>query len=90
MAEQVAHLTAIDDRDEVSIRVLPGLHPHVVGSFTIMDFDDPDDPAVVCLHSLVDTWYVERPHQVARYREAAETLRNQSVPLHEHAPVGRR
>lgn len=84
MAEQIAHLIAADDRDEVSIQILPGLHGYTDGSFTIMDFDDPDDPSVVCMHSLVDTRYIERPQQVHRYRQAAELLGKQAVPLTEY------
>lgn len=83
-AEQLAHLVALDDRGEVCTRVLPGLHGCRDGSFTIMDFGDPDDPPVVCTHTLIGSRYVELPQQVASYREAAATLREQSVPLAEY------
>ena len=84
MAEQIAHLVTMDGRDEVGIRVLPGLHSQPGGSFTLMDFDDPDDPSVVCTSCLVGSRYVERPEQVARYREVVGMLRKRSVPLVDH------
>src|SRR6185312_9341955 len=55
MEAQIAHLRAVDAGDGVGIRVLTatnGVHTAMRGTFTILDFADPQDPAVVYLESL--------------------------------------
>ncbi|WP_214405917.1 helix-turn-helix domain-containing protein [Pseudonocardia lacus] len=87
MEEQIAHLRAIGDRDGVSVRVLPfenGLHAAMNGPFTILDFDDPDDPSVVRLESVVGTRYIERPKHVGEFRAAFEDVRAQAIPVREY------
>jgi transcriptional regulator with XRE-family HTH domain len=87
MEAQIAHLRAVCSRDEVSVRVLTrtnGVHIAMRGPFTILDFDDPDDPAVVYLESFIGARYVERQDQVAEFRSAFDQMRAQAVPLEEY------
>jgi transcriptional regulator with XRE-family HTH domain len=87
MEAQREHLRALATRDGVSIRVLPfenGLHPAPHGPFTMLDFDDPDDPSLVYVESLVGGRYIERPDHVAEYRRAFEQVRALAVPIGEH------
>lgn len=87
MEATIAHLRAINDGDTVSIRVLTatnGVHSAMRGPFTIMDFDDPDDPALVYLETLIGSRYVERTDQVAEFRHAFGQIREQAVTLEEY------
>ena len=87
MEAQIAHLRAVDSGDGVSVRVLSatnGVHAAMRGDFTIMDFLDPEDPALVFLESLIGSRYVERRDQVTLYRAAFDRIRAQAVPLEEH------
>lgn len=87
MEAQIAHLRAIADRDGVSVRVLPfenGLHAAMRGPFTILDFDDPDDPSLVYVETLVGSRYIERPAHVAEFRAAFGEMRVQAIPIGEY------
>lgn len=87
MEAQIAHLRAVASRDGVSVRVLPstnGVHSAMDCPFTILDFDDPDDPPLVYLESVTETRYVERPEHVQQFRDAFDRIRTQAVPLEEY------
>jgi hypothetical protein len=87
MAAQREHLRALADRDGVSIRVLPfenGLLPAMRGPFTLLDFDDPDDPSLVYIENLIGSRYIERTEHVARFRAAFGQMQAHAVPLREH------
>jgi hypothetical protein len=87
MEAQREHLRALTTRDGVSIRILPvdrGLHPMMAGSFSILDFDDPEDPLVVCVENVIEMRYYDRAEQVARFRAEFENVRNQAVPLEDY------
>jgi hypothetical protein len=71
MEEQRAHLRALSSRPSVDVRVLPwsaGAHPATKGAFTLLDFDDPDDPALVFVETHLGARYLETTEQVAEYR----------------------
>jgi transcriptional regulator with XRE-family HTH domain len=88
MKAQREHLRALASRDGVSIRVLPlecGLHPAMNGPFTVLDFDDPDDPSLVHVENLIASHYIDRPEHVARFRGAFEWMRAQSVPVRDYS-----
>jgi transcriptional regulator with XRE-family HTH domain len=87
MEAQIAHLRAVDSGDEVDVRVLPftnGVHAAFGGTFAIMDFDDPDDPSLIYLESLIGSRYVERVEHVEQFRHAFDRIRTQAVPLEEY------
>ena len=86
MEEQIAHLRAVDNKGAARISVLPatdGVHPAMLGPFVLLDFDDEDDPSVVYLESLVCGRYIEKPADVARYRQAFHLVGQQALPLEE-------
>lgn len=87
MRAQVAHLLALTQGGDVTLRVLTagnGLHPAMRGPFTIMDFDDPDDPSLVYVETLVGSRYLERPEHVAEFRRAFRLIEAQAVSLEEY------
>jgi transcriptional regulator with XRE-family HTH domain len=87
MEAQREHLRALASMDGVSIRVLPfhnALHPRLTGPFTILDFDDPDDPSVACVENVIETRYFDRPDHVARFRAEFEQVRAQAVPVEDY------
>jgi uncharacterized protein DUF5753/uncharacterized protein DUF397/helix-turn-helix protein len=87
MTQQIAHLRELDTRDNVDIRVLPwdaGPHAGLNGMFTIMDFDDPNDPSVVYLESLIGFRYLDLVHQISTYRNTFTSLAQQAIPIAEY------
>jgi transcriptional regulator with XRE-family HTH domain len=87
MAEQVAHLRTLISGGAADVRVLShdnGVHPAMRGSFTIMDFDDPDDPSLVYVETLVGSRYLERPEHLEQFREAFRHMQAQAVSLEEY------
>jgi len=54
------------------------------GPFTILDFDDADDPSVVRLESVVGVRYIERSKHVAEFRTAFEDIHAQAIPIGEY------
>lgn len=89
MAAQVAHLRALNSAGEARVRILPwaaGAHPSMKGAFTILDFDDPDDPALVYIETHLGSRYFEQPPQVAEYRRIFELIRRHAVLLEEYTP----
>ena len=87
MEAQIAHLLALTAGGGVEVRVLTatnGVHSAMRGPFTIMDFDDPDDPSLVYVETLVGSRFVERPEQVADFRRAFQQIQAQAVSLEEY------
>jgi transcriptional regulator with XRE-family HTH domain len=87
MDAQIAHLLALTQGGEVEVRVLTetnGVHSAMRGPFTIMDFDDPDDPSLVYVETLVGSRYMERPEHVAEFRGAFQHIQAQAVSLEEY------
>jgi len=89
MAAQVQHLHALTALDHVEIRVLPwdvGAHAAMAGSFAILEFANPDDPAVVHADTYTGARYVEEPEQVDKYREVFSATRKSARPIEEWSP----
>lgn len=87
MKEQYDYLVACDRLDGVDIRILPattGLHPGIRGPFSIMDFDDEADPAVVYIEDLTGARYLDQDKHVSPYRSAFLQLKDLSVPIKEY------
>jgi transcriptional regulator with XRE-family HTH domain len=78
MREQLAHLTTMAARPNVTIQVLPlavGAHPATTGEFTILGFPELVAPDVVYLENMTSDLYVEREGEVYRYALAFDRLR---------------
>jgi transcriptional regulator with XRE-family HTH domain len=90
MAEQEARLRELAALPHVDIRVLPwdaGAHAAMhIGSFTILDFADPDDPPVVYIEVHTGARYLEKPAEVAEFRRIYERIHRQATPIEEYPP----
>ncbi|NJC69747.1 helix-turn-helix domain-containing protein [Planosporangium thailandense] len=90
MAEQVDRLCELSKLDHIDIRVLTwdaGAHAAMhTGAFTILDFDDPDDPAVVYLETHTGARYLERPEELDQYRRIFDLICVKAVPIEEYVP----
>jgi transcriptional regulator with XRE-family HTH domain len=65
------------DRANVTIQVLPfdaGVHPSMVGPFTMLSFPDPDDLGLVILESAAGGLFLEDPEEIWVYDEIWSTL----------------
>jgi transcriptional regulator with XRE-family HTH domain len=89
MDEQIAHLRALDSAGRVRVRILPwtaGAHPSMKGAFTILDFDDPEDPSLVYLETHVGGQYFEQPRHLTEYHRMFDRLRRSAIPLEDYTP----
>jgi transcriptional regulator with XRE-family HTH domain len=62
----------------VTVQVVPfgaGAHPGLDSQFTILDFDQPGLTGVAYVEGLVGYLYLERPHDIERYRSSFDQLR---------------
>lgn len=92
--EQIKHLCSLDERTGVNVRVLPvevGAHEGMAGAFTVLRFDDPDDPDAVHLEQEVGAMYLEQVdgselgalRPVETYLGIFDLLWRKSVPIAE-------
>ncbi len=88
MEAQIAHLRTISAGDQVSVRILPwerGAHPSMKGAFTLLEFEEPEDPPLVHVDTHMGARYMEQPGQLAEYRRIFELLHSKGVPIEEYA-----
>jgi transcriptional regulator with XRE-family HTH domain len=77
MRAQIEHLMRPRDRANVTIQVLPfsaGVHPSMVGPFTVMTFPDPDDLGVVNIEYATGSVFLEDPDELRVYEEVWSAL----------------
>jgi transcriptional regulator with XRE-family HTH domain len=77
MRAQLDHIVEVAALPNVTVRILPfaaGAHPATNGAFALLDFPDDDDPRIVCLDTLVTTFYREGLREVGAYQLAYERL----------------
>lgn len=76
--EQLRHLVvAAEAVNTISLQVLPvgvGLHGCMHGSTVILDYADERDPSIVYLETRGHGTYLEKPAQVADYRNALDDV----------------
>ena len=85
MAAQVAHVNKIVASGVAKVRVLPwtvGAYP-MRGNFTILDFDDDDDPTVTYVEFSMGARYVEAPDQVREYEDVFADLLSKTIAVEE-------
>jgi transcriptional regulator with XRE-family HTH domain len=78
MAAQLQHLVEVAKRPNVTLQVIPydaGAHPAMDSMFTLVEFDGVA-PSVVYVEGLMGWLYIEREHEVTRYKQILEYLRN--------------
>lgn len=94
MREQIRLLSKLTDLLHVDVRYLPwraGAHPAMgAGGFTILDFAEAKDPAVVYVETHTGARYLELPTEVDEYRHVFTRIYAQSRPISEYRPTGRR
>jgi transcriptional regulator with XRE-family HTH domain len=89
MREQHDRLIALAQSGKFELQVLPftaGVHPGVLGPFTILDFANPEDPSIAYLESYAGAHYHDREAQVEAHRRVYRGLLERSVPLEEFPP----
>ena len=77
MRAQCAHLTELAGLPNVTLQVLPnaaGAHPGTAGTFSILEFPEPHDPAVAYVETLTGNLFVETDAEVHRYTLAFSQL----------------
>ena len=77
MRGQLEHLMRPRDRANVTIQVLPfdaGVHPAMVGPFTMMAFPDPDDLGIVNVENATGALILEEPAEIRVYDEIWSAL----------------
>jgi transcriptional regulator with XRE-family HTH domain len=82
MRAQLRYLADVADRPNVTLQVLPfttAAYVDPVSLFTILEFDQPADPAVVYLEHLTGCLFVEEEAEVRRYRVVFDHLCAESL-----------
>lgn len=77
MRAQLEYLMHPRDRANVTIQVLPfdaGVHPAMVGPFTMMTFPDPDDLGIVNVENATGALILEEPAEIRTYDEIWSAL----------------
>ncbi len=86
-AQQINHLRRLNEGARMQIRVLTfksGAHAAMRGSFSILQFPDPEEPTVAYVEGPAGARLVNRPGHVAEYLEQLDSLIEQSIPLEEY------
>jgi transcriptional regulator with XRE-family HTH domain len=86
MEEQIAHIRAVVKEGRADVRVLArtnGLHSAMRGPFSLLDFNDEEDPSLVYIENLVGSRYLERPDHIAEFRRAFAQMQALAVPIEE-------
>lgn len=84
MTQQLDHLGRVG----ADVRVLPfsaGPSPRR-SAFALLDFDDPDDPAVAYIEVPGGARYFDRPEERDEYEYVWKILMRKSVPIEEWRP----
>jgi transcriptional regulator with XRE-family HTH domain len=87
MEEQLVFLRALINEQQVSLRILSprnGLHTAMRGPFTVLKFDDPADPSLGYVESVVGARYFERPEHVNDFEQAFQRVWRQAAELEEY------
>jgi len=79
---QLLRLADLASRPDLTVQVLPlraAAHVQPVSPFTMLEFADPADPAVVYLEHLTGSLFLENEDEVRRYRVIFDHLRAESL-----------
>jgi transcriptional regulator with XRE-family HTH domain len=77
MRDQLEYLMHPRDRANVTVQVLPfdaGVHPAMVGPFTMVTFPDPDDLGIVNVENATGALILEEPAEIRTYDEIWSAL----------------
>jgi len=84
MGAQLRHLKDVATTSNVTLQVIPygaGAHPAMDNMFTILEFSEVSP--VVYVEGLMGWLYIEREHEVARYKEVLEYLLSYALNPHD-------
>lgn len=80
---QLRHLIEAADWPTVELRVLShqemGMHQGLMGAYTVLEFEDPEDPSVLYVEYPTGAFHVENPDEVAASRLLIENLRSAAL-----------
>src|SRR5215467_8376003 len=82
MRAQLRRLAELAARPNLTLQVLPfttAAHVHPVSPFTMLEFPDPMDPAVVYLEHLTGSLFLENKDEIRRYRVVFDHLRAEAL-----------
>ncbi len=88
MRAQLRRLAELAARPNLTLQVLPfstAAHVQPIIPFTMLEFADPADPAVVYLEHLTGSLFLENPGDVRRYRAVFDHLRAEALGSGESA-----
>lgn len=88
-AAQMMHLRDLCKTSRVDVRVLTlssGAHAAMRGSFTVLRFNDADEPDSVYVESAWAAQILNKPDQVQTFQQIFDALTEQSIPIGEFAP----
>ncbi|MDA8372476.1 MAG: helix-turn-helix transcriptional regulator [Nocardiopsaceae bacterium] len=86
MSEQLIHLCLLNQKDNVTVRVLPdsvGAHPGLGGHFVILDFPHEQDEPVVFIDDAHNGLFLEEPEEIASYTMIYDSIRDLSLSVEE-------
>lgn len=87
MERQLDHLSLLDEREGVEIRVLPwdaGAHPGIYGGYAILAFPDRQDPTVTYLETYAGGTYFDDEADVERMVGVHTGILKKSITLKEY------
>ena len=82
MKEQLTKILEVAAAPNVTMQVVPfeaGAHPGLNNAFTLLEFDDPDQPPIVFVENLAGNLFLESDAELDRYREALEHLKEYAL-----------
>jgi transcriptional regulator with XRE-family HTH domain len=82
MQEQFRQIVARAALSSVSFQVLPfshGEHAGMDGSFTVLGFDDPDEPEIAYVEHLAIALHLEKESEVSTCRKVFDRLRSEAL-----------
>jgi transcriptional regulator with XRE-family HTH domain len=82
LRDQLGRIVQLAAEEKVTVQVIPfhvGAHGSADSNFDLLEFSGSPLPALVFVEGLVSHLYLERPSEIARYREALEYLRDAAL-----------
>ena len=82
MRDQLRHLVSQAALPSVCFQVLPvsvGVHQGMNGSFTVLGFAEPDEPAVAYMENAVSATHVHKEAEVREYKLVFDRLRSEAL-----------
>ncbi|GAA3023112.1 helix-turn-helix transcriptional regulator [Streptosporangium longisporum] len=82
MRQQLRHIIEMSARPNIYVQVLPdsaGAHAAMDGAFTILNFQDQDDPSIVYIETATSDLYLEAHEELQRYKLIFDLIRSSAL-----------